>query len=179
MRRPFSCGARVPECGYGLSDAWAELLCGMWDPLGSWIELVSPALQGGLLPPDHQGSPQTVTWGSLSLDKMSHKINHHTAVLQTSLILQPPKNTQEHPREVFFQFMRSGKGYEPQKEPAGGRRERKQSRFAISPRGIRQSPMGSSSGSSTPLSGHLGGSSHMPDAFAAWCGHSSSLAHLL
>ena len=110
---------------------------------------------------------------------MSHKINHHTAVLQTSLILQPPKNTQEHPREVFFQLVRSGKGYKPQKEPAGGRRERKQSRFAISPRGIRQSPMGSSSGSSTPLSGHLGGSSHMPDVFATWCGHSSSLARLL
>lgn len=32
-----------------------------------------------------------VTWASLSPGKLSHKINHHVAVLQPFLILQPPK----------------------------------------------------------------------------------------
>lgn len=32
-----------------------------------------------------------VTWASLSPGKLSHKINHHIAVPQPFLILQPPK----------------------------------------------------------------------------------------
>lgn len=45
---------RFNSCVQGLS--W-------WDPPGSGIELISPALAGGSLPPSHQGSPNVFLKG--------------------------------------------------------------------------------------------------------------------
>ena len=41
-----SCGSQSPECRLSSCGAWAQLLCGMWDPPGPGIEPVSPALAG-------------------------------------------------------------------------------------------------------------------------------------
>ena len=44
---------RLSSCG-----AWAQLLCGMRDPLGPGLEPMSPALAGGLLTTAPPGKPE-------------------------------------------------------------------------------------------------------------------------
>ena len=63
------CGAQASHCGgfsycgaqalgHGLSSGtWASLLHVMWEPLGSEVEPMFPALAGRLLTLDHQRSP--------------------------------------------------------------------------------------------------------------------------
>ena len=46
------CGSRAPEHRLNSCGAWTELLHGMWDLSGSGIELVFPALAGGLFTPE-------------------------------------------------------------------------------------------------------------------------------
>ena len=52
--RAQALGVRAPWLG-----AWAQLLCGMWNPPGSGLKLMSPASVGGFLL-SHQGSPYAV-----------------------------------------------------------------------------------------------------------------------
>ena len=46
-----SCGSRASEHTLNICSTWAWLLCGMWDPPGSGIEPVSPALANGFFTP--------------------------------------------------------------------------------------------------------------------------------
>ena len=50
---------KAPVLEHRLSsfDAWARLLCGMWDPPGPGIESVSPALAGGFFTTEPPGKP--------------------------------------------------------------------------------------------------------------------------
>jgi len=56
-----SCGSRALEHRLNSCGQWAELLWGMWDLLGSGIELVSPALVGGFFTTEPPGkSPMMI-----------------------------------------------------------------------------------------------------------------------
>ena len=57
LRSMGSGGCRAPEQTQSLRCPAVVLLCGTWDPPGSGIEPVSPALTGGLLSRSHRGGP--------------------------------------------------------------------------------------------------------------------------
>ena len=54
-----SCGSRALECRLSSCGAWAQLLCGMWDPPGPGPEPMSPALAGEFLTTVPPGKPRT------------------------------------------------------------------------------------------------------------------------
>ena len=51
------CRARALDRGLSTSDAWAQLLCGMWDLPGPGLEFMSPALAGEFLTTAPPGKP--------------------------------------------------------------------------------------------------------------------------
>ena len=80
-----SCGSRALERRLSSCGAWAQLLRGMWDLPGPWIEPVSSALAGGFLttaPPGKSGSLggriQTVPKLGIPYHKVSFSIQNLT-----------------------------------------------------------------------------------------------------
>ena len=57
---PSPCGMWTLEQRLNSRNAWAYLLCGMWDLPESGIELMSPALTGRFLTTEPPGKPQNM-----------------------------------------------------------------------------------------------------------------------
>ena len=55
-----SCGTRALECRLSSCGAWAQVLCGMWDPPRPGIEPMSPTLAGGFLTTAPPGKSQYI-----------------------------------------------------------------------------------------------------------------------
>jgi len=70
-----SCGSWALEHRLSNCGAQAYLLCDMWDPPGSGIELVSPALTGGFFTTEPPGKPCCVVF---TLHFLEYNIIHST-----------------------------------------------------------------------------------------------------
>ena len=62
-----SCGSQTLERRFNSCGSGTWLLYGMWDPPGSGIQPVSPALAGRLSPTESQGSPKLISFFKMYL----------------------------------------------------------------------------------------------------------------
>ena len=67
-----SCSSWALEHGCNSCGKWAQLLHGMWDPLGPGIKPGSPALQGGFFTTESPGMTLSNNLDSPSLRRQNH-----------------------------------------------------------------------------------------------------------